>query len=188
MSRPIQFCTVDGCGKRRVGRGFCRTHYMRWKRNGDPLATPRFCTLEERFWRYVEISETSCWEWTGALHRGYGAFTVSQRPTVTVKAHRFAYSMLVGPIPHGLTLDHLCRNKRCVHPLHLEPVTMRVNVLRNDGPIAKNAAKTHCKHGHAFNAANTYIYRTGRRKGARKCRTCERIRMQRYRSLAQFGD
>jgi hypothetical protein len=182
MSRPIQFCFVDGCGERRVGRGMCRMHYMRWKRNGDPLSTPRFCSLEDRFWGYVLAGHNGCWEWSGGTHRGYGAFVVSQKPTVTAGAHRFAYELLVGKIPDGLTLDHLCRNKKCVNPLHLEPVTMRVNVLRNSGPSAINAAKTHCQHGHPFDEQNTYVYSSGPRCGARKCRECERLRMQRYRA------
>jgi hypothetical protein len=178
MSRPIQYCIVPECKERRVGRGYCRTHYMRWKRHGDPAATPRFCGTEERFWRYVDKSQGDCWVWTGALSRGYGRFVVKQRPTVSVASHRYAYELTVGPIPEGLTIDHLCRNKSCVKPRHLEPVTMRINVLRNEGPSAKNAKKTQCDHGHPFSETNTYVYAAGPRKGVRKCRVCERLRMQ----------
>ena len=187
MSRPIQFCTIPDCTSRRVGRGLCRMHYMRWKRNGDPLATPRFAPLTEVFWRYVDKTSGDCWFWTGAKCRGYGRFSISQKPTVVVPAHRYAYEQVVGPIPDGLTIDHLCRNKACVNPAHLEPVTMRVNVLRNGSPAALNAQKTNCKHGHPFTEANTYVYARARR-GARKCRECERIRMRHKRASRRLGD
>lgn len=81
--------------------------------------------------------------------------------------HRLAYAWLVGQIPAGLTLDHLCRNTVCVNPLHLEPVTHRVNVLRGQSGVAANARKTGCPQGHPFDEINTYHYR-----GQRHCRTC----------------
>lgn len=173
MPKPKQFCTVVGCDKPRTGHGLCRTHYMRWRRHGDPLATPRFDPLAQRFWRYVAKTDT-CWNWTGAISSGYGVFVVDQRPTKAVRSHRYSYELAHGPIPDGLTIDHLCRNKRCVNPDHLEAVTMRVNVLRNSGPSARNAIATHCIHGHPFDAENTYIKPDGRRR----CRACERDRMR----------
>lgn len=179
MARPINFCTVSGCTSRCVGRGFCRTHYMRWKRHGDPTATPRFCSLQDRFWRHVNKTD-SCWLWLGAVSRGYGHFVVSQRPTKTLRAHRYSYELLVGQIPEGLTIDHLCRNRLCVNPDHLEPVTMKINVLRNGGPTALNAAKTHCLNGHPFDQQNTHITP----KGLRRCRMCERNRMRLKRAMS----
>jgi hypothetical protein len=92
-----------------------------------------------------------------------------------VCAHRFAYELFVDEIPDGLTLDHLCRNPRCVNPGHLEPVTQRENTLRGISPVAVNAAKTHCKHGHLLDEANTYMTNAG----SRQCRTCNRLRMRR---------
>lgn len=181
MSRPIQYCCVPGCSERRVSSGYCRMHYMRWKRHGDPNATPRFDPIDIRFWRYVEKTD-GCWLWTGAKSRGYGRFVISQRPTVCVAAHRMAYELSVGPISDGLTIDHLCRNKACVNPAHLEPVTLAVNVLRNSGPSAINAAKTHCSNGHEFTEENTYVYASGFHEGARKCRACEQERMRVKRS------
>jgi hypothetical protein len=84
---------------------------------------------EQRFWRHVvRDPDTECWEWTAARKNGgYGSFAIGKG---NVYAHRFAYEMLVGPIPEGLELDHLCRNRGCVNPDHLEPVTRQVNVLR----------------------------------------------------------
>ena len=126
-------------------------------------------SVSDRFWAKVNKATSSgCWEWTAGKHQDYGVFGISS--THLVKAHRFAYEEIVGPIPEGLILDHLCRNRSCVNPAHLEPVTNKENVLRGEGIAAKNAVKTHCKHGHEFTEENTYItYR-----GDRSCRTCQR--------------
>mgnify|MGYP001608583411 CR=1 FL=1 len=84
-------------------------------------------TLDERFWAKVLVGD-GCWDWQASkTPGGYGSFRAADR---TVCAHRFSYELLVGPIPEGLDLDHLCRNKGCVNPEHLEPVTRRENMLR----------------------------------------------------------
>lgn len=133
-------------------------------------------TPVDRFMAKVDKdAPNGCWLWTAALDDGgYGVFGVTS--SCTRKAHRFAYENLVGPIPAGLQLDHLCRVRNCVNPDHLEPVTPRVNVLRGVGPTAKNAAKTHCIHGHPFDAKNTYTDPRGRRD----CRKCIALRDPRY--------
>jgi hypothetical protein len=84
------------------------------------------------------------------------------------KSHRIAYQLLVGPIPDGLVLDHLCRNRACCNPRHIEPVSQRENLMRGETVCASHAIKTHCINGHAFDEANTYIDREGKRK----CREC----------------
>lgn len=127
-----------------------------------------------RFWRYVNKTDT-CWLWTGSASRGYGAFTVSVGRT-GVSAYRYAYELLVGPIPNGLELDHLCRVRQCVNPAHLEPVTHRENLMRGATIIAKHAAQTHCLHGHPFDEANTYT-----KRGARECRACRATTSARFR-------
>lgn len=121
-----------------------------------------------------------CWEWTG--HRnadGYGRTNVRNGDGThrKVLVHRATYEALHGPIPPGLTIDHLCRNRACCNPAHLEAVTHRVNIMRGQGVAARNAAKTHCPHGHEYDEANT-----SHRGGQRVCRTCNRDRVRRHRA------
>lgn len=110
-----------------------------------------------------------CWEWNGASGRGYGL--ISDGSGRLRPAHRMMYELLVGPVPEGLDLDHLCRNRGCINPKHLEPVTHKVNI--NRGRKA-NAEKTHCKNGHPFNDENTRrsVRKNGRQR--RDCLSCER--------------
>jgi hypothetical protein len=121
-----------------------------------------------------------CWEWIGAKDRdGYGKIPwrlPSGRGSGY--AHRVVYELAVAPIPTGLTIDHLCRNRGCVNPAHLEPVTHRVNTLRGQTFSGKNARKTHCIRGHAFDETNTH--RSS--KGERVCRACSRIRTAAYKA------
>lgn len=113
----------------------------------------------------------SCWEWMGALnHSGYGRLSVKNR---VLRAHRVVYELLRGPIPTGFTLDHLCRNRSCVNPAHLEPVSIGENVMRVRTIPAANAARVECYRGHPFTAENT-IVRT--RPSGATYRTCRRCR------------
>jgi len=153
-----------------VAKGLCGAHYVRLKRTGS-FDTTKFDPAPVRFWRKVQKTET-CWNWTGAVARSYGHFMIQQKPAITAKAHRYAYEHLVGPIQKDMTVDHLCRNKLCVNPAHMEIVTASENAKRG------NPLRATCKYGHAYDAENTYHYETGPRKGRRKCRTCERLRMR----------
>lgn len=120
--------------------------------------------VEERFWEKVDrIGEDQCWLWKASQYKsGYGQF--ANEP-----AHRIAYKLASGPIGEGLEIDHLCRNKLCVNPAHLEAVPPRVNNLRGNSFAAVNARRTHCPSGHVLDLFNTYFYR-----GHRACRECRR--------------
>jgi len=115
-----------------------------------------------------------CWAWKGyVMSNGYPLG--NQEP-----AYRATWKLLVGPIPDGLELDHLCKNPLCVNPHHLEPVTQRENNRRSSSPPALLAGRPTCKHGHPFDVDNTG-WRKGRNGAlARVCRTCSRLRMRQY--------
>ena len=128
----------------------------------------------ERFMEKVRESSDGCWEWAAEVgNSGYGRFWVGgSRKSL---AHRWAYEYYVSPIPEGLVIDHLCRNKVCVNPEHLEPVTTSVNVLRGDGPAIKASTrwkKTHCPKGHEYSEDNTHVSP----RGDRVCITCNKAR------------
>ncbi len=130
----------------------------------------------EKFLERVEPEPNSgCWLWIGHVNdNGYGLFHLNGR---NVRAHRFAYEHYRGPVPEGLDLDHLCRNRACCNPDHLEAVTRQINIKR--GAIG---SKTHCVRGHEFTKENTGT-RTERRHGGRYCRACAREKEQRRRDL-----
>jgi hypothetical protein len=114
--------------------------------------------------------ESACWIWTASVDNGgYGKFGVSGR---VLGAHRVAYELLVGPVPEGLELDHLCRERACINPTHLEPVTRAENHRRGYW-----VQRTHCVNGHPFDEANTYIRADN---GWRVCRSCDRERQRQY--------
>lgn len=120
-----------------------------------------------RFW--AKVAKTSgCWEWIAHKNQyGYGTYSIQSR---SYMAHRVAYELEIGPIPDGLEIDHLCRNRGCVNPAHMEPVTARENTLRGEGITAINAQKTHCPKGHKYTDENTYM----KSDGKRVCRECSR--------------
>lgn len=119
------------------------------------------------------VEENGCHTWTGSLDKnGYGKVGVKGETRMVMRmAHRVRYEREVGPIPNGMQLDHLCRNKSCCNPAHLEAVTQRENLLRGNTLIARAAARTHCQKGHELTAGNLVASRL--RDGRRTCRICD---------------
>lgn len=128
-----------------------------------------------RFWKHVDRSG-DCWLWTGGTNGRYGVFAIDtpHRGGKKVYAHRFAYEIEKGPIPEGLVINHLCEAKLCVRGAHLEAVTRSANARYGDHPAARLARQTHCKWGHEFTEANTYV----KPNGSRACRKCVNRRMR----------
>lgn len=124
------------------------------------------------FYSYVEFRPGSCWLWQGGLDiGGYGFFRIKGRPH---QAHRVAYMLSRGAIPAGLQLDHLCRERRCVNPVHLEAVSQWENIRHGTSFSAKHAVKTHCLRGHPLSGPNLIA---APRK--RECRSCRQMRDRR---------
>lgn len=122
-------------------------------------------TVLDRLLRRCVTTESGCLEWTGCLNsRGYGVIGADGTRQL---AHRVSYELQVGPIPDGLQIDHVCRNKRCVNPEHLEPVTAQENTRRRP-----DVNKTHCVHGHEMTDANTIVKQRANGRVERNCRKC----------------
>lgn len=121
----------------------------------------------------ITIRDDGCWT-LPHKHNGRGYVRIELRGQ-RYSAHRLLYETLRGPIEEGLVLDHLCRNRACVNPDHLEPVSCGENLLRGETANARRAAQTHCVNGHPFDEVNTHY----RKEGHRECRVCMLIRERR---------
>lgn len=136
--------------------------------------------FEKRFWEkvdYAEKSEDDCWIWIGKKNNyGYGIICRSQKE---LSAHRVSYERTFGKIPRGMVIDHLCRNRACVNPLHMQVVTNVENVMRGMSPYAQKKRWTHCHNGHSLSGENLKI----RKNGTRFCRECDKLRARTRRGV-----
>lgn len=153
----------------------------------DPVVISTFKNVplefERAFLKRVQILPTGCWKWTGSCHpdNEYGRFWISAH--ASRQAHRLGFLWSGRDVPDDLVLDHLCRNRWCVNPDHLEPVTLVENVMRGESIWAQNARKTHCLRGHEFTAENTWISKNNERH----CRECSRIRKREARARRRLA-
>lgn len=176
-------CLIDGCGKPVDVRGWCRAHYRKWQRYGDPLAAKQIVGDDPaRLLAYIQVgAPDECWPWTRSLNnRGYGSTRMAGHQML---AHRAAYTIFVEPIPDGLTIDHLCHkpgecqgrrdcpHRRCCNWIsHLGVATSGDNTLRGGAITAVYAARDRCSNGHIYTEASSYLGR----HGDRRCRICRR--------------
>ncbi len=127
-------------------------------------------SLLERLMTRIVVDDNGCWVWQGSITtEGYGQIRGGGR---MLRTHRASYEEWVGPIPEGLQIDHLCRVRACCNPVHLEPVSAKINAERGEGGLATavlQRAKTHCPQGHPYLGDNLYIHPV---KGSRACKTC----------------
>ena len=178
-------CIESGCDRIAHARRLCRKHYAAALKSGDlpPLVQVGLeQTDEERFFSRVEQDGNGCWVWTGAKSdTGYGSW--HPRDGGAANAHRWSYEFLIAEIPQGLVIDHLCRNRACVNPWHLEPVTNRVNIARGlalEAMRQRAAEMTHCPHGHEKTEANVYrSFNPKRKRWESVCRPCRNARLRR---------
>ena len=137
---------------------------------GDPALSPKF-------WERAMVAPDGCWLWTGSITKsGYGMVPWKTAYPDSKRAHRAAYQALIGPVPDGLVLDHLCRVRHCVNPSHLEAVTIRENTLRGEGRAAVNAQLVECYKGHPLTGENLYVNPSG----SRMCKICSRARQRKH--------
>lgn len=184
-SAPPELCA--DCGRRPTSskwltRGRCKTCYGRLlkKLKADSSFTPvqKARPLADRLFEKVAAGPNGCILFTGHLNNnGYGTIGAGGKRGKQIYAHRTAYELIIGPIPSGLVLDHLCRTPRCINPYHLEPVTQVENMRR------AASHRTHCPQGHAYTDDNT-INRPGR---GRECKTCRNEWARARRAAAKAG-
>lgn len=182
-------CTIDGCERPIHARGWCVGHYSRWRKRKDlrvdqPIKREPIPLIDRLFARRIITPgpmSSPCWLVSLASGPdGYVNARITGRTSPEVRVHRYAYEVLVGIIPDGLHLDHLCRNRGCWNPDHLEPVTPRVNMLRSSHRSAIAFRTGLCINGHSLDDA--YVF-----SGRRQCRSCCVERSRRRKEARRGG-
>lgn len=173
-----QPCTIDDCNRVQAARGWCSKHYSRWQNTGSPTALRGHPVaarpIRERLRERIDTTAAGgCWLWTGTLtDKGYGTVSYNAQ---TQYVHRLMYELERGTIPDGHEIDHLCRNRACCNPAHLEPVTGAENVRRGISPSTLFNRTGRCQRGHILAAVGVYVSP----KGHRMCRGCIALRQAR---------
>jgi len=144
---------------------------------------------EQRFMENVSVSINGCWLWSGTIDSyGYGVFVTEKKNTF--KAHRLSFALKRGYCSSELTIDHLCKNKKCVNPDHMELITNSENVTRGNGPFMINKRKTHCINGHPLSGDNLVTFESERKLGKRQCKICHanrsRISARKYTKSSKY--
>jgi hypothetical protein len=173
-------CSLDGCVRHVKSHGYCDTHWKRVQRHGAPGPAQIGRTVQQRLMALTDVGDgTGCWEWHGRRQlSGYGQVWVNEQRRAD-PAHRVSYEAFVGPIPEGLQIDHLCRNRRCIRPDHLEPVTAAENFARSTHPAALTKKTGVCGRGH-----DLAVHGKTTTSGTTEITRCQECRRERERKAA----